>query len=47
MARKRSHSDDDAAAERGMEKLRKLLANPEEFERWANAMLDESRRRRR
>jgi hypothetical protein len=28
-----------------MKKLQKLLADPEEFEKWANAMLDESRRR--
>ena len=45
MARKYSREEDDAAARRGAEKLRKLLANPEEFERWANDMLDRSRRR--
>jgi hypothetical protein len=47
MAKKHSHVEDDASARRGAEKLRKMLANPEEFERWANDMLDRSRRHRR
>jgi len=47
MARKHSREEDDASARRGAEKLRKLLANPEEFERWANDILDRSRKRRR
>jgi hypothetical protein len=45
MAKSGSRSADDLSYERGMKKLKELLANPEEFEKWANAMLDESRRR--
>jgi len=41
------HDDDHQAYERGMAKLKRLPANAEEFERWANEMLDRSRRRRR
>jgi hypothetical protein len=46
MPKQRSRSEDDIAYERGMKKLQKLLANPEDFEKWANEMLDESRRHR-
>ena len=37
--------EDQRDYERGMAKLRRLLADPEEFRIWANEMLDESRRR--
>jgi hypothetical protein len=42
-----SRAENEEAAKKGFEKLRKLLADPEAFEKWANEMLDESRRRRR
>ena len=47
MARKYSRKEDDEAAARGIEKLRKLFADPDKFYQWANEMLDESRKRRR
>jgi hypothetical protein len=37
----------DEEAEEGAKKLRKLLANPAEFEKWANRTLDMSRMRSR
>jgi len=46
MARKHSREEDEEAAKRGAEKLRKLLADPDAFYQWANEMLDSSRRRR-
>lgn len=46
MSRRKKYSLEEEAR-RGAEKLKKLLANPEEFERWANETLDMSRMRRR
>jgi hypothetical protein len=37
----------DEEAEEGAKKLRELLSNPAEFEKWANRTLDMSRSRRR
>ncbi|MDV3277798.1 MAG: hypothetical protein LYZ69_04940 [Nitrososphaerales archaeon] len=38
-------TDDDV--KRGMAKLDRLLANPSEFERWANETLDKARKLKR
>ncbi len=38
-------SDEDVA--KGIMKLKKLLEDPEKFEKWANKTLDMSRRRKR
>ncbi len=45
MSRKRSSLDEEAA--KGARKLRKLFADPEAFEAWANETLDMSRKRKR
>jgi hypothetical protein len=37
----------DEEAQEGAKKLRELLSNPAEFEKWANRTLDMSRMRRR
>ncbi len=41
----RSVTDEDV--KRGMEKLDRLLANPSEFEKWANETLDKARKTKR
>jgi hypothetical protein len=45
VSRKKSSLDEEAA--KGAKKLRKLFADPEAFEKWANETLDMSRKRRR
>jgi hypothetical protein len=45
MAGRRKSLDEEA--EEGAKKARELLANPAEFEKWANRTLDMSRMRRR
>jgi AAA+ superfamily predicted ATPase len=46
MSKRKKYSLDEEAR-KGAEKLRKLLSNPEEFERWANETFDMSRMRKR
>jgi len=46
LSRRKKYSLDEEAR-KGAAKLKKLLENPEEFERWANETLDMSRMRKR